>query len=283
MTRKLDELRKAPHWSFSSLNTFVNCCSLKWAFDHVYKTEKEATSASLPFGRAFHAAASHLAICKRNSVMLATVELQDAFSEWLKLELSNAEKLRLEEGESFDTLNEQGRKMLAVLHESWKDSQRVIGVSYAYSVPIVDSAGELVSELPLIGESDLEVIEGNERVVVDWKTAARKWPDDKAGKDLQPTCLLYLKQQSEAEKGKWLFRFDVVTKAKTPSIDSHYTIRGKDDFNRLARLVGVVERAVKAEAFLPNEGGYFCGTCSYACACKAWHRKSSKLTLNLAA
>jgi hypothetical protein len=48
MTRKLDELRKAPHWSFSSLNTFVNCCSLKWAFDHVYKTEKEATSASLP-------------------------------------------------------------------------------------------------------------------------------------------------------------------------------------------------------------------------------------------
>ncbi len=92
-----------------------------------------------------------------------------------------------------------------------------------------------------------------------------------------------MKSQNEAERGKWLFRFDVITKAKAPTMESHYTIRGRDDFERLARLVEAVERAVKAEAFMPNEGGYFCGTCSYACACKSWHRIASKTTLNLAA
>ena len=75
----------------------------------------------------------------------------------------------------------------------------------------------------------------------------------------------------------------MVTKAKVPALDSHYTIRGKDDYNRLARLVVAVERAVNAEAFMPNEGGFLCGSCSYACACKAWHRKAARTTLNLKA
>jgi len=281
--RTLDELRKTPHWSFSSLNTFLNICSLRWAFERVYMAERESTAASLPFGRAFHAAASHFALCKMKGATPIIGELQDAFSEWLKLELSTTEKLRLDDGESFDTLNAQGRTMLLPLVEAWRDSQKVVAVSKAYSVPIMDGNGEQVSELPLIGESDLEVLEGGECVVVDWKTAARRWPDDKAGKDLQPTCLLYAKAKTAHDGRKWLFRFDVITKAKTPSIESHYTIRGKDDFNRLARLVEAVERAVNAEAFMPNEGGYFCSTCSYACACKAWHRKTSRATLSLAA
>ena len=282
-TRKLAELRKEPHWSFSSLNTFLNCCSLKWAFDHIYHAEKESVSASLPFGQAFHAAASLFALNKQSGKTMPEQEVQDAFSEWLKLELSSVENLQFGEEETFDSLNDLGRKMLQILLGKWGDSQRVINVSRAYKVPILDASGERVSELDLIGESDLEILEGSERVIIDWKTAARKWPGDKAGKDLQPTCLLYMKSKTEDNKGKWLFRFDVVTKAKTPVLESHYTIRGKDDFSRLARLVMAVERAVNAEAFFPNETSFLCSGCSYACACKAWHRTSSRTTLNLAA
>ena len=214
---------------------------------------------------------------------MAEIELQDAFSEWLKLELSHAVNLRLGEDESFDTLNELGRKMVQILPGKLGVSQQIMGVSMAYSVPILDASGEPVSELNLIGESDLEVLEGSESVIVDWKTAARKWPDNKAGKDLQPTCLLYMKAMTEKSNRTWLFRFDVITKAKTPTLESHYTIRGKDDFNRLAQLVVAVERAVKAEAFYPNETSFLCGSCSYACACKTWHRNTNKTTLSLAA
>lgn len=170
-----------------------------------------------------------------------------------------------------------------ILLEKLGDSQRILSVSKATKVPILDASGAPVSELPLVGETDCEILDGNEMVIVDWKTAARKWPADKAGKDLQPTVLLYMKHQAEGEKGKWLFRFDVVTKAKTPALESYYTIRGRDDFNRLSRLVMAVERAVKAEAFYPNESSFLCSSCCYACACKNWHRNANKTTLSLAA
>jgi len=280
--RMLTDLRKEPHWSYSSLSSFLSC-SLKWAFGYVYGAERESTDPSLPFGIAFHAAASLFALNKQSGKELSDAEGQDAFSEWLKLELSTAENLRLEDGESLDTLNELGRNMLSILIAAWSPTQRVLSVARAFKVPILNANGELASELPLIGEVDMEVLEGGESVVVDWKTAARKWPEDKAGKDLQATCFLYAKHAVEGDGRKWLFRFDVVTKAKTPSLESHYTIRGKNDFKRLARLVEAVERAVRAEAFLPNEGGFLCGSCSYARACKEWHRKINRTTLSLKA
>ena len=40
MNKQLIEMRKRPHWSFSSLNGFLNICSLKWAFGHYYDTEE---------------------------------------------------------------------------------------------------------------------------------------------------------------------------------------------------------------------------------------------------
>ena len=256
---------------------------LKWAFEKVYKAERESVSASLPFGQAFHAAASLFALNKQSGKTLSETDVHDAFSEWLKLELSTAVNLRLDEGEGFETLNELGRKMLSILLAGWGSTWRVLSVSRAFKVPILGASGEPVSELGLIGETDLEILDGDESIIVDWKTSARKWPEDKAGKDLQPTCFLYSKHASENDGRKWLFRFDVITKAKTPALESHYTIRGIDDFNRLAHLVMAVERAVKAEAFYPNQTSFLCGSCGYACACKNWHRNATKLTLNLAA
>ena len=39
----LAQLRKKPHWSFSSLNTFLNICSQQWAYRYVYDAEPEFT------------------------------------------------------------------------------------------------------------------------------------------------------------------------------------------------------------------------------------------------
>jgi hypothetical protein len=58
MTATLAELRKQPHWSFSSISTFVNICSLQWAFRYVYRAEPQFTSPALVFGKVFHSACS---------------------------------------------------------------------------------------------------------------------------------------------------------------------------------------------------------------------------------
>lgn len=52
----LNDYRSREHWSFSSLNQFLNICSLQFAFDRIYRLEKTFTPISLSFGSAFHRA-----------------------------------------------------------------------------------------------------------------------------------------------------------------------------------------------------------------------------------
>ena len=42
------------HWSYSSLNQFLNICSLQWAFQRYYQEPREFVTVNLAFGSAFH-------------------------------------------------------------------------------------------------------------------------------------------------------------------------------------------------------------------------------------
>ena len=265
----LADYRKRPHHSFSSLNLFLNICSLKYAFEYVYKIEKEHTPVNLAFGKAFHAAAEWIARQRQAGEKINTAEIQDLFTECWNLQCVSDEKISFSGEDEWKTLNETGRKAVECLNDNWPREEKVLQVSQAFCVPIVDADGNTVSEKPLIGEWDCVIRDRlNEVCIVDWKTSARKWPTDKAHKDFQATCFTYA-HQSQFGKNP-LFRFDVVTKAKTPAYEQHNTIRTKDDFNRLARMVSVVERAIGAEIFLPNETGFFCDGCQYKGACREW-------------
>jgi putative RecB family exonuclease len=271
----LAEYRKRPHHSFSALNQFVNNCSLQYAFRYVYKIEPEHTPVTLAFGKAFHAAVEWIARQRQSGDKADSSEVQDLFSDCWNLECLSDDKIALGSKDEWDSLNETGRKAVECLNDNWSNDEKVLHVSHAFCVPIVDADGNTVSEKPLIGEWDCVVRDRlNEVCIVDWKTSARKWPTDKAHKDLQATCFTYA-HQSQYGKNP-LFRFDVVTKAKTPTYEQHSTIRTKDDFHRLARMVSVVEKAVEAEIFLPNETGFFCDGCQYKGACREWHRAKAK-------
>lgn len=271
----LADYRKRPHYSFSSLNLFLNICSLKYAFEYVYRIEKEHTPVNLAFGKAFHAAAEWIARQRQAGEKINTAEIQDLFTECWNLQCVSDEKISFSGEDEWKTLNETGRKAVECLNDNWSREEKVLQVSQAFCVPIVDADGNTVSEKPLIGEWDCVIRDRlNEVCIVDWKTSARKWPADKAHKDLQATCFTYA-HQSQFGKNP-LFRFDVVTKAKTPAYEQHNTIRTKDDFHRLARMAGVVERAVEAEIFVPNESGFYCDDCTFKGACREWHRAKLK-------
>ena len=72
------------------------------------------------------------------------------------------------------------------------------------------------------------------------------------------------------------FRFDVVTKAKTASYTQYHTTRKYDDFHRMLWLVQGIEKAIKAEIYIPNSNSYCCGDCVYGSACEEWHRRQSR-------
>ena len=270
------ELREQPHWSYSALNTYL-MCSLKYAFQYVYKAEQERTSASLPFGRVFHIAATSHARNVMLGKRMTLPELHEVFAEWFKLECAACTNLTFKNGESINSLTEQARFMLDALLARWIDWDNIVSVAHAFkvNVPGLDK--------PLVGEYDLLIKEGDGSTIVDWKTSVSRWSEGKADKDFQATAFSYAYLMESDHETIPAFRFDVVTKTKNPSCENHYTQRTKDDLQRFVRIATAIEQAVKLGVFLPAETSFGCSDCQFADACKTWHRSSAAKYVCMAA
>ncbi len=264
----LATLRKEPHWSYSAINCYLNICSLQYYFRYVCKAETEHTSAVLPFGRAFHAAASEQALVAAKGKCLNKLELVEVFDSVFHLECDQVANLTFKTGDTYDSMVNKAADMLDELLARWSDFRNVVGVAVPFKIKVPGLSKNL------IGEYDLVITEANKPVIVDWKTSACRWNIDKVERDLQATCFCYAYNQEHQVNPD--FRFDVITKTKTPQLGQFYTKRYADAFARFEAIAIAVERAVNAGIFLPAETSYFCGDCPYASKCQQWHRQQSK-------
>lgn len=266
----LEQLRAAPHLSYSALNTYLNICQLQYYFRYVEKCEVESTPVALPFGSAFHAALSEQAQTAKQGKTLSAEQLTEAFAAYFKSFCNNSPNVIFKKEDTQDDLIRLGAKMLEVALGDWRDYWNIDAVALPFVVGIPDVA------IPLIGELDMVVSEYNPfdenpeiTCIVDFKTAARMWPDDKASKDLQATVFCYAFEKVYGKRP--VFRFDVITKAKTPTVRRFYTERHQNDFDRLEKLIHVADKAIQAGVFIPNETSFACGDCPYAESCARWH------------
>ncbi len=268
------ELRALPHWSFSSLNQILNICSQQYAFRKVDQIEPDFVPSNLIFGSAFHASVSHLyRSLQKNGSPVVEKELSEHFTETLKNRVK-AESLpvRFDEEKDLAWHLDKGRQMLQSLVASLDPQDDVIGVDIPFIAEILDEEGRSVSK-PLIGEFDAVVENQGRLVVVDFKTAAAKWPAQKCHSDLQATAYLMGLRQSVSSQQS-LFRYDVVTKTKEPAVTRYLTDRTDSDFLRFTRLVQMADRVVQEGLFYPHEGCMACGGCPYAGHCAKWHQQS---------
>ena len=266
----LSKLRKKPHWSYSRINSLLSHCSLQWAFKYVYKAYPSFTPVNLVFGKAFHSTLTFVYNRLMNEQPLDDNEPINLFSELFSDECSHAEpEVKFGGNDSLDSLIQKGQQMIEVFTANIDPEEKILGVAVPFSVNLTDANGERVKE-PLIGEFDCLVEKNGKPVIVDWKTAARRWPERKADFDLQPTCYLFARcldtGVNDAE-----FRFDVVTKTKTPAFQSCSTDRNYADFVRLGETVRAMERRIESEAFYPDQQGFDCRNCPYTDECRSWH------------
>ena len=171
--------------------------------------------------------------------------------------------------------------MTACVIDHIDPEERMLEVNRTFCVPLVDAQG-VALEKPMVGEMDCLVEKQGATVIVDWKSSGRRWPADKAAKDLQPTAYLYTAGLLMPEQHIQSFRFDVMTKTKTPAFDQHTTTRTPEQFQRLIALAKIAEQLVQNESFYPAEQSFYCGGCGFQGACKAWHKMQSR-TISLAA
>ena len=255
---RIDKLKELPHWSYSAFQCFLTC-PLKYRYRYIDKVEPERTSSCFPFGRAIHAALSERARIGRD---MSVREVVDVFEDFLKAEIATTPNLIYKPSENYDSLMETGIRMLEKVCDNWMDDFAVQKVAEAFTVSVPGLSK------PLIGEFDCIVTDGRDPCIVDWKTASSKWPVAKADKDLQATVFCYAYREKFGEKP--LFRFDVITKAKSPTVNNYYTLRTDDELDRFVSLANQIERSVNCGNFFPNETGFSCGECPYADRCKKW-------------
>ena len=261
MEREIETMKESPHWSYSALQTYLTC-PMRYYFRYIEHAEVERTSASLPFGRAFHTVLSERA---RKGTAYTIEEAKDHFAVHLRAETEATENISYKPEEDFWFWNQRGCDMLDVALAEWPDDYCVKSVAEAFSVDVPGLSK------PLIGEFDLVTVDGGDETICDWKTSSTKWPAGKADRDLQATifCFAYQKKHGVTP----MFRFDVFTKAKNPAHHQFYTFRGLDDFDRFVFFAGQTERAIDTGIFLPIESCMNCAECAYGSRCKAAHRK----------
>ncbi len=266
--RRLDR----PHWSFSSLNQILNICSLQYYFQRVARIAPAFTPLPLSFGSAVHRALEYI-----NRIRMEPgADLPDAeegrglFARIWERQLEQDADIRFGDKHSPESCRDEGAGLIECFIKAVDPDERVLSVSETFALPIVDAAGESL-ENPLVGEIDCVAERGGRPVLIDWKTAARRWPQTQADKSLQATAYSYAYGRLHG-CGLPGFRFDVLVKNNTPVFQQLETRRSEDDVARFAALARQAERIVAGELYYPSEHGFACGGCQFAGPCREWHR-----------
>jgi len=256
------------HLSYSQISTYL-MCPLKYRFQYIDGLEWPFVPAALPFGSSIHRALAYFYEMRQQNGPCTVSDLDDIFSQSWKSATEN-KSLSFNRNESIESLDETGRKMLQVFHETVQP-MRVIAVEEKFQVEPFDPATGEVLGMPFYGAIDLiEEDRDGTIVVVDHKTAARRYSDLQVSQNLQLSIYtLAVKQRGLTNGNEVLTRLDVLLKNKHPDLVTYHTVRSDNDLSRLFKLTSQVKTAIETDVFYPNPG-YQCSGCPFQDACSKW-------------
>ena len=171
-----------------------------------------------------------------------------------------------EDGDDPRTMVDRGVSVLNAFYEhaSCAPALVVEEVERGFVVPLRDpDSGDVLDEV-LVGTWDLVAVEGGRRLIIEHKTASRKYGSDQLEHDIQPTA--YKLGAREAGLGDVALRYQVLLKTKVPSVQIADIERRLDQEDDFLRIAGGVLRAVDAGVFFPVRG-WHCRSCPYSYTC----------------
>ncbi len=261
----LDELRKQPHLSASSVGLYLEC-SLAYKFRYVDKLPSETTSDALVFGSAIHKVLEAFYMGLMIGDHLSLDDLLDQWNAVWTEQAAERDDIQWKRGNSFDKSLEIGRGLLQAFSRKLDvGDQGVIAVEEPFSFSIKGL------DVPVIGVYDL-VLEDSTGVatIVDHKTRARALSARDANESIQATIYAMAATKNGFRHNDLLLRFDCMIKTKEPKFEQVYTTRSELEMFRVARLIRQVWLGIQSEVWLPNLGSWKCSGCSYKQACETW-------------
>jgi CRISPR/Cas system-associated exonuclease Cas4 (RecB family) len=249
--------------SVSQVKTWL-MCPRKYELKYIRGVAPAFVPVNLAFGSAFHEAlAGYYNEIKVTGAPLRRDLVLDTFrAAWAKAAEGDV-PLQADEDGDLGAMIDKGVSMLHAFCEQ-AGTPVVEAVEHGFTITIRDAeTGEPLEE-SLVGTMDLIIREEGRIVIVEHKTAARKYAGDQLRYDIQPTA--YQIAARESGLGEVALRFQIVTKTKLPAVqvvDVHRDDQAEADFVRTA--TGVL-RAIDAGVSFPVRG-WQCKSCQYASAC----------------
>jgi CRISPR/Cas system-associated exonuclease Cas4 (RecB family) len=243
-------------------------CPRQFELKYVRGVPPAFVPVNLAFGSAIHEAlAAHYGEMKSTGSPLRRDLVLDVFrAAWEKAQDGDV-PLQADDDDDLTQVVDKGVSMLHAFYEHALKAPpfEVEAVEHGFTVPLHDpDSGEVLDE-QLVGTMDLIINEDGRRVVVEHKTAARKYGEDQLRFDLQVSG--YKLAAREAGMGEVGLRFQVITKTKIPAVqvaDLQRDHHDEEDFVRTA--VGVL-RAIDAGVSYPIRG-WACRSCQFAHSCR---------------
>src|SRR5262245_49359049 len=183
-------MRQQPHVSFTQIDQYLRC-PLKYKFTYVERLKPEFVPAALAFGSGIHGAAAFLFSHAAAGAPPSLEEVQGYFESYWNLE-TDRKPIRYGDRDTKGSLLDLARRMLEVLYRNRNPEAVIIGVEQPFDVPLVDLDTGEVLDRALVGSLDLVERDAVGRtVVVDLKTAARKYTDLQVDASLQLSVYSY--------------------------------------------------------------------------------------------
>ena len=263
------EVRQQSHLSFTQIDQYLRCPA-KYRFTYIDRLEPDFVPAALAFGSGIHGAAAFFYRAVARGERPGVGDVQDFFATNWGL-VTRHRPVRFNEKDTKESLLDLARRMLAVLIEQQEPGTTIIAVEQPFAVPLIDQETGEVLDRDLVGSLDLLERDAEGRlVVVDLKTAARKFTDLQAEVSLQLSVYSYATTLNGfADQEDVRLRFDVLTKTRQPELHRYWTTRDRAANLRLFRLASEGVYAIEAGVFHPNVG-WQCRDCPFRSNCWAW-------------
>jgi putative RecB family exonuclease len=253
--------------SVSQVKTYL-ACPRKYELKYVRGEEPAFVPVALAFGSAFHEAlAAYYWELKMTGEPLRRDLVIDVFrSAWDRASEGPAPL----QGDDEDDTASVAEKGVSMLHAFYEHAGRagpvdVDDVERGFAITLHDPVTGEPLEEQLVGTMDLVVRDEGHRVVVEHKTASRRFTEDQLRFDVQMSA--YKVAAREDGLGDVALRYQVITQAKVPAVQIADVTRDAGDEQDFLAITANVLRAIDAGVSYPVRG-WACRSCPYSAACR---------------
>lgn len=263
----IKELRKQPHLSVSSINSYIEC-GLQYKFSKIEKQKPDFLSDNLVFGSCIHRILAEFNQEKMMGNVLTSDELETMFKQDWERSAKDKEDIEYSKGKSYRILLNQGVKLIAEFIKSVPENDNTI---LAIEEPFEFHIEGL--DIPLIGVMDLvEEDPDGSLIITDYKTSKRSMAISEVDKNFQLTVYYTAAKANGYADREVNLKFDCLIKTQKPKFEQIYTNRSYDHTARALKKIKYVYDGILKGVFVPNDNSWRCSGCSYKSHCDNWFK-----------